>query len=96
MNYLNYSPNITYMQQADRENLIKLGKRVKYLREQTKESLNSFVLNRGGLTTATWSRIENGKFDIKFSTLIKVAALLNITVNELLKDIPINYYVNDD
>ena len=84
------------MQHVNKENLIELGKRVKKLREQTKESLNSFVLNRGGLTTATWSRIENGKFDIKFSTLIKVATLLDITVSELLKDIPINYCINDD
>ena len=84
------------MQQESKENLIKLGKRVKELRLQTKESLNCFVLKRGGLTTATWSRIENGKFDLKFSTLIKISALLGITVCELLKDIPINYNINED
>ena len=42
-------------------------------------------------TTATWSRLENGKNDIKLSSLLRVAASLNISVCELLKDIDFDY-----
>ena len=79
------------MQQVEKENLILLGKRIKKLRFQKDKSLNKFVMNTGGLTTASWSRLENGKFDAKFSTLIKAAAMLDISLCELVKDIPLNY-----
>ena len=84
------------MQRNDKQNIILLGLRVKSYREKTGESLNSFVLKRGGITTATWSRIENGKFDVKFSTLIKVASLLGIKIEELLKDLPLDYTIYDE
>jgi len=76
---------ITFMQQVDKKNLIIFGKIVKSLRLKTKLSLNEFVLKHGFLTTATWSRIENGCFDIKFSTLLRIAKMLDIDVCDLLK-----------
>ena len=50
-------------------------------------------MNKGGTTTATWSRVENGKTDVKFSSLIKIASMFNITVDELLKDLDFDYTI---
>ncbi len=83
------------MQQSDKNNSIKLGKRIKELRCKTSKSLNSFVMEYGGITTATWSRLENGKNDFKLSTLIKAAALLGITVSELVSDIDFDYSLEE-
>ena len=84
------------MQQHYKQNLIILGQRVKTLREGTGESINSFVFKRGGITPATWSRIENGIFDVKFNTLIKVASMLEITIEELLKNLPFDYTIYEE
>ncbi|MBQ8458522.1 helix-turn-helix transcriptional regulator [bacterium] len=84
------------MQQQDIENLHKLGKKIKELRLEKSKSLNEFVLNKGYLTTATWSRIENGLFDIKFSTLLRIARMLDIRADELLKSINLDYNFTDD
>ena len=81
------------MQQVDCKNLNILGKRIKELRLEKEKSLNKFVMLRGGLTTASWSRLENGKFDAKFSTVVKAAAMLDITISDLLKDLPLNYSI---
>ena len=81
------------MKYANKKNAIKLGNRIKQLRLKSKESLNCFVMNKGGTTTATWSRVENGKTDVKFSSLIKIASMFNITVDELLKDLDFDYTI---
>ena len=86
-----YSINITFMQQVDIENLKKFGQKVKELREKKSESLNKFVMSQDILTTATWSRIENGKFDFKLSTLLRVAYMLGIKVEDLLKSVDFDY-----
>lgn len=83
------------MQQVDKENSHKLGLRIKQLRLKKSGSLNSFVLQRGGVTTATWSRLENGMNDFKLSTIIKVAAMLEIPITELLKDIDFECELNE-
>lgn len=90
-----YNTIITCMQQQDKKNLHILGQRVKKLRLKKNSSLNSFVMTRGGLTTASWSRLENGKFDLKFSTLIKAAAMLEIDVCELLSGLHFGYEINE-
>ncbi len=95
MIYFYYNTIITLMQYHEKENSIKLGKRIKELRIQQCESLNAFVMSRGGLTTASWSRIENGKFDAKFSTIVKVAAMLNIPIEELLSGLSLNYTIEE-
>ena len=79
------------MQQKDKENLAKLARRVKELRLKKSKSLNHFVFSQGGVTSSTWSRIENGKFDVKFNTLIKVASMLDVSLSELLRDIDFDY-----
>ncbi len=84
------------MQQIDKENIVKLSKKIKALRLKQSKSLNKFVLSNGYLTTATWSRLENGLNDYKFSTLLRVSRLLNIKIDELLKDINFNYDFKDD
>jgi len=81
------------MQQVDKNNSIKLGSRIKELRLKKSQSLNRFVFSKGGITTATWSRLENGKNDFKLSTLIRVAAMLEISITELLKDIDFEYEI---
>ena len=96
MNLCYQNINITYMQQIDKENIVKLSKKIKALRLKQSKSLNKFVLSNGYLTTATWSRLENGLNDYKFSTLLRVSRLLNIKIDELLKDINFNYDFKDD
>ncbi len=84
------------MQQSDKTNLINLGKRIKELRKLQSVSLNRFVYSKGGITTATWSRIENGKFDAKFSTLVKVSGMLGIKIDELFKDLNLDYNIVEE
>ena len=81
---------------ADKINLKILAKRIKELRRNKNRSLNKFINENGNLTTATWSRIENAKVALKFSTLLKVAAVLKIDVIELLKDLDFDYTIEDE
>ncbi|MCM1009739.1 MAG: helix-turn-helix domain-containing protein [Fusobacterium sp.] len=83
------------MQYHERNNAIILGNRVKELRMKCSPSLNAFVMERGGLTTASWSRLENGKFDAKFSSLVKAAAMLNISLCELVSGLELDYSLED-
>ena len=83
------------MQYNNKNNQILFGQRVKNLREKQEKSLNKFVNERGGLTTATWSRIENGLVNLKLSTLILIASMLNIQVWQLMKDIDFDYNIEE-
>ena len=80
---------------ADKINLKILAKRIKELRRNKNRSLNKFINENGNLTTATWSRIENGKTDVKLSTIIKTAAILNTTVDKLLQNIDFDYSIEE-
>lgn len=83
--------------QRNKEKFIRiLGERIRQLRLQKSKSLNSFVFNNSTLTTATWSRIENGLVDMKYTTLIQVASALDITLYDLFKDIDIDYKSYDE
>lgn len=84
------------MQNIDEKNAKLLGTRIKSLRKKTGLSLNAFVLGREGLTTATWSRVENGLTDVKLSTLIKISSVLNLTIDELVKGIDFDYTIVDE
>ena len=79
------------MQQSKSKNLEKLAMRIKTLRLQKSKSLNKFVFSKGNVTSATWSRVENALVDVKFSTLIQISAMLEIKIDELLKDIDFDY-----
>ncbi len=96
MIFSTFKLNITHMQHADRENLKKLGLKIREIRMSKSKSLNEFVLSRGYLTTATWSRIENGIFDLKLSTLLRVSYMLEIKVEELLKSANLSCNFNDE
>ena len=65
--------------------------RIKTLRLQKSKSLNKFVFSKGNVTSATWSRVENALVDVKFSTLIQISAMLEVKLDELLKDIDFDY-----
>lgn len=79
------------MQQSKTKNLEKLAIRIKTLRLQKSKSLNKFVFSKGNVTSATWSRVENALVDVKFSTLIQISAMLEVKLDELLKDIDFDY-----
>lgn len=88
-----YSIIITSMQQVDKENLKIFGELIRKIRQKKSNSLNSLAFSRGGVTSATLSRIENGLVDFKFSTLIRLAHTLDISLDELFrlyKYLPIN------
>jgi len=74
------------MQQNEQENLKSFGKHIQKKRKEQTGSLNSVAFTRGGVTSATLSRIENGKVDFKFSTLIKLSHTINVPLYELFKD----------
>lgn len=82
-----------YMQEEDKVILQKFAKRLKTLRAKKYNSLNEFAFDSTSLTSATISRIENATVDFKFTTLVKIAAALDITPSELLKDIDFEYNV---
>lgn len=95
MNFLLHVRNITYMQQKINNcNIKKIGKKVKKLRKGLALSINQATMKYGGVTVATWSRIENGICNnIDFSTLIAISKALEITVDELLKNIDFDYTI---
>ena len=63
--------------------LLKLGYKIKSERSKRKISqLNLALLT--GLTTRTISRVECGKIDPKYSTLLSIARALDIEIKELL------------
>lgn len=96
MIFLNNNITITYMQQSKKNNLLILANRIKKLRLEQSKSLNKFCFSRGDVTSATWSRIENALVDPKFSTLIEICNMLNITLADLFCEIPINYDKTDN
>ena len=86
MNLFEYSIIITDMQQIDEENLKLFGKLVRKIRTENSSSLNKIAFSRGGVTSATLSRIENGLVDFKFSTLLRLAHTLDISLADLFKE----------
>ena len=96
MIYIKYICNITYMQYQKDENIKILAERIKTLRLKKSKSLNKFVFNKSGVTSATWSRIENGLVNPKFTTLIKIASMLDTKIDILLKDLKLDYNIDED
>ena len=78
--------NITRMKQMEKDNLIAFGEHVKKIRNGKSCSLNNIAFSKNGVTSATLSRIENAQVDFKFSTLIKLAHTLDISLLDLFKD----------
>lgn len=82
------------MQQVKKENLKTLAYHIKELRMKQSKSLNKFCFTRGNVTSATWSRIENALVDPKFSTLVEMSRMLGISMDELFKNLELNYSEN--
>lgn len=74
------------MQQIDKENLIIFGNLVKKIRLSKSKSLNKIAFSHAGVTSATLSRIENAQVDFKFTTLIRLAHTLDISLIDLIKN----------
>ena len=65
------------------EDFLRLGYKIKYLRN--KQNLSQLDLSlKTGLTTRTISRIECGTIDPKYSTLLRISVALNTTIIDLL------------
>jgi len=97
MNYFYNTRNITCMQQIKNNNVKKIGQRIKELRQELNLSINAIAMKYGGISIATWSRIEKGEYnDVDFSTLIAISKALEITVDELLKDINFDYTIIEE
>lgn len=92
---LNFTITITRMQEKDLKALKILGERIRTLRKETGESLDSFIFSRGGTTSASLSRVENGLVDVKFTTLLKIASALKKPLDEVLKNLDFDYSVED-
>lgn len=71
--------------------LQQFAKILKELREKKYNSLNQFAFDNPHLTSATISRIENANVDFKFTTLVKLAFALNMSVSELLQGFDFDY-----
>lgn len=67
-----------------------LAERIKTLRkEKTSYSQEAFALYIG-MDRAQYSRVESGRLDIRFSTMLRVCRGLNITPAELVENINID------
>ena len=65
------------------EEFLKLGHKIKY--ERSKRKISQLQLSlKTGLTTRTISRMECGNIDVKYSTLLKVAKAMGITLSTLM------------
>ena len=85
------------MQQIKNNNVKKIGQRIKELRQELNLSINAIAMKYGGISIATWSRIEKGEYnDVDFSTLIAISKALEVTVDELLKDINFDYTIIEE
>lgn len=83
------------MQQVDEKILKRFGKTISKIRKSKSKSLNKFSFEKGGVTSATLSRIENGLVDFKFTTLVKLACALDIPLEELFKDFKYHYEIEE-
>lgn len=67
----------------NKDDFLKLGYKIKYLRN--KKGLSQLDLSlKTGLTTRTISRIECGTIDPKYSTLVRISEALDSKLIDLL------------
>ena len=86
------------MKQIDdlNSNLKDFGEIVQNLRKKKSCSLNHIAFTRGSVTSATLSRIENGLVDFKFSTLLKLAYTLDVSLIELFENYHYSNIIEDE
>ena len=75
--------SIVYHKKVNNDDFLKLGYKIKYVRNKNGFSQLDLAM-KTGLTTRTISRIECGTIDPKYSTLVRIAEALNIKLIELL------------
>lgn len=80
--YSNNNTKIAYMQGSD-ENLLHLGEYLRNLRKKRKLTLEN-ICYKNGLEPSTLSRIEQGKVDAKYLTLMKLANAYDMKISQLL------------
>jgi len=96
MNIFYNNFNITRMQQVKRDNIKKLGNRIYNLRVAKGLTVNEIAMKYGGISVATWSRLENGVYNnVDFSTLIFISKAFDITIIELLDGIDFDYTIEE-
>ena len=64
----------------------KLGARVRKLREQKGWSQETFA-HETGMARSFTSALENGKKDIRLSTIFKLCDIFGLTIRQLLKNL---------
>ena len=69
---------------SDKEYLINLGKRIKYIRLQKKISQTE-IAYRCGFDKSNYNTIESGKRNPTIISLIKISKALNISIKELFE-----------
>ena len=67
----------------DTDEFLRLGYKIKYLRNRKGFSQLALAL-KTGLTTRTISRIECGMIDPKYSTLVRISGALELSLIDLL------------
>lgn len=67
----------------NKDDFLKLGYKIKYLRSKKRLSQLDLSL-KTGLTTRTISRIECGTIDPKYSTLVRISEALDSKLIDLL------------
>ena len=71
--------------------LAKLGERI-YHRRTYKNLAAKEIAHQLCLTPEAYRNIEKGDSDISFTTLLKIAIVLNIEITDLIKDISITIF----
>ena len=83
------------MKHIDEKNLKAFGQHVRKIRTAKSNSLNEIAFCRRGVTSAALSRIENGRVDFKFSSLLNLAHTLDVSLVDLVRDFEYEINLND-
>jgi putative transcriptional regulator len=71
-------------QHSDKEYLINLGKRIKYIRLQKKISQTE-IAYRCGFDKSNYNTIESGKRNPTIISLLKISKALNVSINDFFE-----------
>lgn len=71
--------------QAKQPDLVALGRRIAEVRAE-RGMTQEAVTERSGLAANVISQIENGHRDVRFTTLWRLAAALDLPLSQLLRD----------
>ncbi len=66
------------------QEILQLAKRIRELRQRTHTSYEIFAYDNN-ITRSQWGRYETGE-DVRFSSLVKVCRIFNITLQEFFSE----------